>query len=68
MDSCSCQYSFEGPNNQKTIYYNAATHQKPYWILLTTASEAIKLEAGVMYLKIAELLSHCLFCNILAAA
>ncbi len=51
MDSCSCQYSLEGPKNQKTIYYNPATHQKPYWMLFTPALEITKLEASVVYQK-----------------
>jgi len=46
MVYCSCQYSLEGPKNQKTIYYNLAADQIPYWVLVTPAL-AITTYTGV---------------------
>ena len=75
MVYCSYQYSLEGPNNQKTIYYNLATDQMPYWMLpsvrcstLAPALAIVALEDGGGYLENGGMLSHFPFCNILAAA
>ena len=54
MVYCFCQYSLEGPNNQKTIYYKLATHQMPHWILLTPAV-AVTTYTGACVLSLTRL-------------